>query len=463
MRVFLVDGTYELFRHFYGVPPHRTAEGAEVAATRGVLWSMLRLLEQGVTHLGVATDHVIESFRNRLWPGYKSSAGLDPRLLGQFGLLEVALEAMGVVVWPMVELEADDALAGAAAVAADDPGVEQVVICTPDKDLGQCVRGTRVVQLDRRRRVVYDEAGVTAKFGVGPASIPDYLALVGDSADGYPGLPGWGARSAAAVLGLITASAVIVHLSGGVVEAHFHFFVMIGVITLYQDWLPFGLALGYVVVHHGLLGALRPTDVYNHPAALQHPWKWALIHGGFVLAASIAYLVNWRLSERQAVEISRLVSRLEGLARTDPLTGVPNRRVWEEELPRELERARRMGTGLCLAMIDLDNFKAYNDRFGHQAGDRVLKEAASAWRAQVRSTDLLVRYGGEEFALLLPACALEDAIKIIERLRAVTPQVTCSIGVACWDFQESAGELFERADQALYGAKAEGRNRYVAA
>ena len=200
MRVFLVDGTYELFRHYYGVPPHRTAEGAEVAATRGVLWSMLRLLEGGVTHLGVATDHVIESFRNDLWPGYKTAAGLDPALLGQFPLLEVALEALGVAVWPMVELEADDALASAAAVAADDPTVEQVVICTPDKDLGQCVRGRRVVQLDRRRQVVYDEAGVTAKFGVGPASIPDYLALVGDSADGFPGLPGWGAKSAAAVL-----------------------------------------------------------------------------------------------------------------------------------------------------------------------------------------------------------------------------------------------------------------------
>jgi 5'-3' exonuclease len=200
MRVFLVDGTYELFRHYYGVPPHTTADGAEVAATRGVLWSMLRLLEQGVTHLGVATDHVIESFRNTMWPAYKSSAGMDPRLLGQFGLVEVALEAMGVVVWPMVELEADDALAGTAAAAAADPRVTQVVICTPDKDLGQCVRGTRVVQLDRRRMVVYDEAGVTAKFGVGPASIPDYLALVGDSADGYPGLPGWGARSAATVL-----------------------------------------------------------------------------------------------------------------------------------------------------------------------------------------------------------------------------------------------------------------------
>ena len=193
------------------------------------------------------------------------------------------------------------------------------------------------------------------------------------------------ARSTAAVLGLITASAVIVHLSGGVVEAHFHFFVMIGVITLYQDWLLFGLALGYVVVHHSVLGLLAPHDVFNHAAAVRSPWKWALIHGAFVLAASVAYLVNWRLSERQAVEISRLVSRLEGLARTDPLTGVPNRRVWEEELPRELERARRMGTGLCLAMIDLDNFKDYNDRHGHQAGDLVLKEAASAWRAEVRS------------------------------------------------------------------------------
>jgi 5'-3' exonuclease len=148
----------------------------------------------------VATDHIIESFRNRMWPAYKSSAGLDRRLLAQFGLLELALEAMGVVVWPMVELEADDALASTAAVAGDDPRVEQVVICTPDKDLAQCVRGGRVVQLDRRNRVVYDEAGVRAKFGVGPPSIPDYLALVGDSADGYPGLPGWGAKSTAAVL-----------------------------------------------------------------------------------------------------------------------------------------------------------------------------------------------------------------------------------------------------------------------
>jgi GGDEF domain-containing protein len=172
-----------------------------------------------------------------------------------------------------------------------------------------------------------------------------------------------------------------------------------------------------VVVHHTVLGLLVPNAVFNHGAALRSPGKWALVHGAFVLAASGAYLVNWRLSEHQAIEISRL----EGLARTDPLTGVPNRRVWEDELLRELERARRTGTGVCLAMIDLDNFKAYNDRHGHQAGDLVLKEAASAWRAEVRSTDLLARFGGEEFVLLLPACALDDAVRIVERLRLVTP------------------------------------------
>lgn len=200
MRVFLVDGTYELFRHYFGVPGHRTADGAEVAATRAVLGSVLGMMEEGATHVGVATDHVIESFRNDLWPGYKSSAGIAPDLMGQFGLLEVGLRAMGVTVWAMVRLEADDALASAAVVAAEDPLVEQVVICTPDKDLGQCVADGRVVQLDRRKRVVFDEPAVMAKFGVPPASIPDYLALVGDSSDGYPGLAGWGPKAAATVL-----------------------------------------------------------------------------------------------------------------------------------------------------------------------------------------------------------------------------------------------------------------------
>jgi 5'-3' exonuclease len=200
MRVFLVDGTYELFRHYYGVPPHTTAEGAEVAATRGVLWSMLRLLEQGVTHLGVATDHVIESFRNTMWPAYKSSAGMDPRLLGQFGLVEVALEAMGVVVWPMVELEADDALASAARIAAEDQRVERVCIWANDKDLAQCVRGERVVQVDRRAKEIRDEEGVRKKFGVLPALIPDLLALVGDAQDGYPGIAGIGKATAGRLL-----------------------------------------------------------------------------------------------------------------------------------------------------------------------------------------------------------------------------------------------------------------------
>ena len=202
VRAFLVDGTYELFRHFFGVPSHVNAAGSEVAAVRGVISSVASMLrEQGQpAYLGVATDHVIESFRNDMWPGYKTGAGVDPVLMGQFGLLEEALDALGVAVWAMVDLEADDALASAAATAAADPGVRQVVICTPDKDLAQCVTGARVVQLDRRRKVVIDEPAVVEKFGVAPASIPDYLALVGDSADGFPGLPGWGAKTTAAVL-----------------------------------------------------------------------------------------------------------------------------------------------------------------------------------------------------------------------------------------------------------------------
>lgn len=200
MRVHLIDGTYELFRHFYAVPRARDAEGREVGAVRGVVGSLLGMINRGATHLGVATDHVIESFRNRLWPGYKTSAGIDSDLLAQFPLLEEAVSALGVRLWPMVEVEADDALASAAARAAEDARVERVYICTPDKDLAQCVRGTRVVQLVRRTGAELDEAAVVKKFGVPPASIPDYLALVGDAADGYPGLRGWGAKSTAAVL-----------------------------------------------------------------------------------------------------------------------------------------------------------------------------------------------------------------------------------------------------------------------
>jgi 5'-3' exonuclease len=198
--VYLIDGTYELFRHYYAVPSARDSDGREVAAVRGVLTSLLGMMTVGNTYIGVATDHIIESFRNRLWSGYKTGEGIDADLLAQFPLLEEMLTALGVAVWPMVEFEADDALAAAAAAAAADSRVDRVFICTPDKDLAQSVRGTRVVQMDRRRRTVRDEAGVIEKFGVLPSSIPDYLALVGDSSDGYPGLQGWGARSASAVL-----------------------------------------------------------------------------------------------------------------------------------------------------------------------------------------------------------------------------------------------------------------------
>ena len=200
MRVHLIDGTYELFRHYFAVPSQVTAAGQEVAATVGVVASMLNLLRDGATHIAVATDHVIESFRNELWPGYKTGTGIDPELLSQFPLLEDALEAMGLVVWAIVEVEADDALAAGARLAASDKRVTEVLICTPDKDLAQCVEGDRVIQFDRRQRLRINQAGVREKFGVEPESIPDYLALVGDSADGFPGLRGWGAKSAAAVL-----------------------------------------------------------------------------------------------------------------------------------------------------------------------------------------------------------------------------------------------------------------------
>ena len=201
MIVHVVDGTYELFRYFLSPATsfNRTTPES-VKAVHGVVASMLGMLEGGATYLGVATDHVIESFRNALWPGYKTGEGIDPALFAQFHPLEDALRALGVVVWPMVEFEADDALAAAAAMAAADRRVDQVMVCTPDKDLAQCVRGDRIVQLDRRTREVRNEEAVRQKFGVLPASIPDWLALVGDAADGFPGLPGWGARSAAAVL-----------------------------------------------------------------------------------------------------------------------------------------------------------------------------------------------------------------------------------------------------------------------
>jgi len=200
MQIHLVDGTYELFRHFFGVPQSKNADGQEIGAVRGVVTSVLSMLDRGATHIGVATDHVIESYRNDLYAGYKTSEGIPPDLWSQFPFLEEALEAMGVKVWAMVEFEADDALAAAAVKAAQDARVDKVIICTPDKDLGKSVVGNRIVQLDRRRDTIRDEQGVIEKFGVAPKSIPDYLALVGDTADGFPGLKGWGAKATASVL-----------------------------------------------------------------------------------------------------------------------------------------------------------------------------------------------------------------------------------------------------------------------
>jgi 5'-3' exonuclease len=200
MRVHLVDGTYELFRHHFALPSRTNREGLEIAATRGVVMSMLTLLDEGATHVGIATDHVVESFRNDLYDGYKTGEDTPPELRAQFWLLEDALAAAGFVLFPMVEYEADDGMGAAAAIADADERVEQVIMCTPDKDLGQCVVGTRVVQFDRRKGLILDRGGIIEKFGVPPESIPDYLALMGDASDGFPGLPGWGAKSASTVL-----------------------------------------------------------------------------------------------------------------------------------------------------------------------------------------------------------------------------------------------------------------------
>ena len=202
MDIYLVDGTYELFRHYFVVPKSADSKGQEIGATRAVLGSVLSMIERGTRYVGVATDHVIESFRNDLYANYKTGAGIEEALFSQFPILEEALESMGVKVWPMVEFEADDALAAAAVKSADLPEVQKVIICTPDKDLSQCVVGDRIIQMDRMRNTTRNEAGVIEKFGVSPKSIPDYLALVGDTADGYPGLPGWGAKASGTVLGL---------------------------------------------------------------------------------------------------------------------------------------------------------------------------------------------------------------------------------------------------------------------
>jgi 5'-3' exonuclease len=200
MKVYLVDGTYELFRYYFAQPSHLATDGKDVGAVRGVVSSMVSMLEAGVTHLGVATDHIVESFRNEMYLGYKNGDAIEKELLGQFSLLERCLFSLGLMVWPMIEYEADDALASASSLAANDPHVEQIVICSPDKDLAQCVVGDKIIMRNRRTEVDLNEMNILEHFGVLPASIPDWLALVGDSADGFPGLKGWGKKSAATVL-----------------------------------------------------------------------------------------------------------------------------------------------------------------------------------------------------------------------------------------------------------------------
>lgn len=269
LQVHLVDGTYELFRHHFAVPSHLDDDGVEVAAVRGVVGSVLGMLEGGATHVGVATDHVIESFRNDLWDGYKTSGGMPGELLAQFPILEDALDALGVAVWPMVELEADDGLASAVVVATGDERVERILVCTPDKDLAQCVRDPLVVQLDRRHggREI-DEAGVRDRYGVSPGSIPDYLALVGDSADGFPGLPGWGAKSAAAVLARFEH---LEHIPG--------------------DWREWDVAVRGAAKLSATLEAARPAaDLFRLLATLRtdgrvgdvEDWRWDGPDPGFV-------------------------------------------------------------------------------------------------------------------------------------------------------------------------------------
>jgi 5'-3' exonuclease len=267
MQVHLVDGTYELFRSFYAkVPGHRDPQGVEVGAVRGVVTSMVMMLDDGATHVGVATDHVIESFRNELWEGYKTGEGIDPELRSQFPLLEEALAAFGFTVWAMVDEEADDGLAAAAHVAAADSRVEQVVICTPDKDLGQCVGG-KVVQLDRRNRRLLDAAGVREKFGVDPESIPDYLALVGDSADGFPGLPGWGAKSAAAVLGRYG------HIEAVPDDARQWDVAVRGAATLAETL----ARLRELALHFRVIATLRA----DAPVGRVDEWRWSGVGDGF--------------------------------------------------------------------------------------------------------------------------------------------------------------------------------------
>jgi diguanylate cyclase (GGDEF)-like protein len=267
-------------------------------------------------------------------------------------------------------------------------------------------------------------------------------------------------RSASVSMGLLTAAALLVHATEGRTEAHFYFFVMLVLLTVYEDWLPFLLAIAFVLVHHGLVGTLDPVDVYSNAEAQAEPWKWAGIHAIFVSGAGVAAVMAWRFNENLREEREGLLTQLAELARTDGLTGLPNRRVWEEYLPLEIARAGRFPLPLTVGLIDIDDFKGLNDSLGHAAGDAFLKDVAVAWRAVMRETDLLARLGGDEFAVMLPNCDLDDAELLMERLLSSVPDGrSCSIGLARWDGRESGDELLARADRALYEAKSGGRNQ----
>jgi diguanylate cyclase (GGDEF)-like protein len=269
-------------------------------------------------------------------------------------------------------------------------------------------------------------------------------------------------RMICASFGLLTVAALFVHVTGGVIEAHFLFFVVIVALTLYEAWTPFLLAAGYVLVHHGVLGTAMPEEVYSHSDAWSDPWRWALIHAFFVALAGTAGVVAWRLNENVRERMRLIQQELEELARTDELTGLPNRRWLYDELRREFARAARQGFPIRAAVVDLDRFKVFNDKFGHAAGDALLRDAADQWRSVLRVSDFLARTGGEEFVVLLPACEADEAEEVIERLRAATPLgQTCSAGIARWDELEGAEDLINRADQALYEAKKRGRDRIV--
>ena len=258
-------------------------------------------------------------------------------------------------------------------------------------------------------------------------------------------------RASMASLGLLTASAMLVHLSGGAIEAHFHYFVVIAILMLYQDWLPFLVAIAYVVMQHGVIGTMFPSAVYDHASARQDPWLWAAVHGAFVLAASAANLTYWRLSES---EHERNTKALHLAARVDGLTAAVNRRGWEELLPRTLAAARRIGFDVCVALVDFNSFKAFNDSWGHQKGDLLLMRSVESWRSAVREEDILARYGGDEFAVILTGCDLEAAKEVLQRLLALTPEgQTCSVGLGSWNGVETATELVARVDSALYEGK----------